>query len=202
VTSDLAFLLPPPTPEDTALAWKKAGLVKEGPAAAIALRRLPGEADGGPTEAIAAAAITTCQQLGLRPVLVPMQYPADLELAEKVAAHSEVAVVRTRLMAQETLALIAGFDLVIAMRLHALIFAAICGLPPVAISYDSKVKGMMGELGLSVAASAKDFQPSAFAATAAACWQRRETVCSNLDALRAAARRNITLCLQLMEDRA
>jgi polysaccharide pyruvyl transferase CsaB len=201
VTGDLAFLLPRPPEEETARAWAQAGLGKEGAAAALALRRLPGGAVGPELE-IAAAAVSACERIGVRPVLVPMQHAVDLELAEAIAArHPSVAVVRAKLTARETLALLSGFDLVVAMRLHALIFAAIAGVPPVAISYDPKVDGMMGELGLPVAASCATFSAAALTAAIAEAWRSRPAIAARLAArapqLAAAARRNIDLCVEL-----
>jgi polysaccharide pyruvyl transferase CsaB len=203
VTGDLAFLLPRPPEEGITSAWRKTGLARDGAAAALALRTLPGGA-AGPELEIAAAAIAACAEIGARPVLVPMQHPVDLQLADAVAArHPSVTVARARLTARETLALLAGFDLVIAMRLHALIFAAIGAVPPVAVSYDPKVDGMMSELGFPVATSCATFSAGALTAAIAETWRSRAAIAVGLaeraPQLAAAARRNIELCVELME---
>jgi polysaccharide pyruvyl transferase WcaK-like protein len=110
--------------------------------------------------------------------------------------------VRSRLTARELLALIAGFDLVVAMRLHALIFAALSGRPMVAISYDPKVEGLMAELGLSAAASAGNLDPAVLARSIVQAWQDREPlsqrVAARVHSLRSAARRNVELILPLL----
>jgi polysaccharide pyruvyl transferase WcaK-like protein len=48
---------------------------------------------------------------------------------------------------QEMLDVIAGLDCLIGMRLHALIFAALAGVPMVGIAYDPKVASFMRSLG-------------------------------------------------------
>jgi len=203
VTADLAFLLPRPGEAEIAAAWRKAGLAeKNGPAAAIAVRRLPGQ-DRGRGNEIAISAIAACRAVKLRPVLIPMQHPEDLELAQAAArAALGGEVVRERLSARETLALVSGFDLVLAMRLHALIFGASGGLPLVAVSYDPKVDGLMGELELSAATSAAEFSAEALEEAVRVAWQAREDpsrrITAQAERLRAAALRNVTLALELL----
>jgi len=50
---------------------------------------------------------------------------------------------------QEFIASIRGVELLIASRLHSAILAAVCNIPIVAISFDSKVDWMMADLGMS-----------------------------------------------------
>jgi len=208
VTADLAFLLPRPKAEATASAWAKAGLSEEErPAAAVALRRPPGEPRVGLAASLARPIGAACERLGLHPVLLPMQPPADGELAEEVAAALPMAagVVRAGLSAREMLALVAGCELVIGMRLHALIFAAICAVPPVAISYDPKVDALMGELGLSAASSVGALDEEALSRAIHSTWDSREEigrrVAEDGERLRASARRNIEIVLSLLPER-
>jgi polysaccharide pyruvyl transferase CsaB len=205
VTADLAFLLPPPSAEDIADAWQRAGLAPDaGPAVAIALRR-PTHATPHDFPASLAQSLTTaCDQLGLRPVLLPMQHPQDLQFADRVAQDiaPRAEVVRVRLPARQMLALIGGSRLVVGMRLHALVFAAICGLPPVAVSYDPKVQHLSQELGLARPASIEAFDAPAFARAISDVWQTRAEVVQRLGqrlpGLRTAALRNIELVQLLL----
>ena len=76
----------------------------------------------------------------------------DAHAASRVAARMQhidrTAILRGEYTPQETLAVIGSADLVIGMRLHSLIFAALAEAPAVAISYDPKVRRVMEELGL------------------------------------------------------
>ncbi len=207
VAADLAFLLPPPGEDETAAAWAKAELPQDSrPALGIALRQPSGDSSPDLSPSLAAAIGAACQQLGLRPLLLPMQHPRDLAVAEVVAQHMPLPaqIARPRLTAREMLALVAGCDLVVALRLHALIFAAVCGRPMVAISYDPKVDGQMEELGLKAATSVAAFDAQALGDALARAWEQRTEIATSLAEpvarLRAAARRSIELALSLLPE--
>jgi polysaccharide pyruvyl transferase CsaB len=104
--------------------------------------------DGRALDAVAAAARGAGIRFGARWVLLPMHRPHDLAAAETVAAHLDGAVVvRGSFGPREMLALTARLDLLVGMRLHALIFAASQGVPVVPVAYDRKVAAFAQELG-------------------------------------------------------
>ncbi len=101
--------------------------------------------DGEILPRIAEAADRLYTQQGLVPVLLPMAYPVDCPTLRRLRTMiSAPAVVVDKAVTYRTaLALIDRADLVVGMRLHALIFAAVAGVPSVGISYDIKVKSFM-----------------------------------------------------------
>jgi len=205
VTSDLAFILPPPSAKEIETAWQKAGLAPDSrPAACIALREPPGAHLPDLPQRLAAALGPSCEQLDLRPVFLPMHHPGDVSFAERVSALLPMAadIVRWGLAARTVLALVGGCELVIAMRLHALAFARVCGKSIVAISYDPKVAGLLGDLGVAVAASTDSLEPEALGQAIVAAWRRRHEVAEPLAAraedLRVAALRNVELALSTL----
>ena len=142
VSADPSFLLDPdPTPavERERARWGTG--VRFG----LALRAW---GDGRVLETVAAAARDVGGRFGARWVLLPMHRPHDVEAAELVAARLDGAVVaRGPFGPREMLALTGGLDLLVGMRLHALIFAAAQGVPLVPVAYDRKVAALAEELG-------------------------------------------------------
>lgn len=74
-------------------------------------------------------------------LFLPMQYPTDLHIAEEMSSWTpaENVVLDMALSPGEMLALIARCNFILAMRLHALIFAVHQAVPALGISYDPKV---------------------------------------------------------------
>ena len=82
-------------------------------------------------------------------LLVPAQYPGDMEALDAV---SELMTERPyqlnqRLTARQFLALAACADMVFSMRLHGLICAMAVGTPMLGVSYDPKVDAFMEQAG-------------------------------------------------------
>jgi polysaccharide pyruvyl transferase WcaK-like protein len=87
-------------------------------------------------------------------VFIPLQFPADTQVAEKVIDamkdSENVFVLEKGFSTEEYLAIVSNLNLLIGMRLHALVFAALANIPFMAISYDPKidrfVKSMEGKV--------------------------------------------------------
>lgn len=87
-----------------------------------------------------------------RVVLLAMQDDDDLveelSLATKNAAGRRARARALPLDAARTAEDLAGFEVVVSMRLHGLILAALAGTPCVPVSYDAKVSAVARQLGL------------------------------------------------------
>ncbi|HEY3332957.1 MAG TPA: polysaccharide pyruvyl transferase CsaB [Capsulimonadaceae bacterium] len=97
----------------------------------------------------------------------------------------------------------AGVEMVLGMRLHALIFAAASGTPSVALSYDPKVAAFMAQTGQQDAVyDIASRNPEALRAMVAKVWSERgaraAALAARLPALRTRAQRNADVAVGLL----
>lgn len=138
--ADLAFLLPPPVRPRGETLLAAAGVGARRPRVGVALRPWPGLVD---PEALGRAAL---EGSGGVIVALPFDRVRDLEASRRATAATDGALVDAA-TPHDLLAVVAALDAVIAVRLHALIFAARCGVPALAIAYDPKVRAFADEVG-------------------------------------------------------
>lgn len=83
-------------------------------------------------------------------LLVPMHYPEDLNISKeiKTMAKKDCYVIENQYSVEEIMGIINRFEIIIAMRLHSLIYAATQEVPMVGLSYDPKVDGILKSLGM------------------------------------------------------
>jgi len=202
VTADAVLSLPRPRPEAGVPPELAAlGVVEGRTVLALAPRPYGGEAFA---DRLAQAADGLAAELDAAVVLVPMQRREDMPACERIAAamHRPAAVLRGAVPASRYPAVFAGFHVVLGMRLHALILAALCRVPAVGLTYDPKIEAFLrilprhrAELGLdaapaTVAAGVRDVFPPSTADAAAL-----DEAVSRLQAL---ARRNDEVLLSLL----
>lgn len=99
--------------------------------------------------AIAKALRLAYAELGLKPVFLPMNYSKDYEASKLVAELSGLPYIILPEIKEAELAIgvMSKMKLVVAMRLHSLLFAANSGVPSVGISYDPKVSSFVEYTG-------------------------------------------------------
>jgi hypothetical protein len=158
---------------------------------AVAVRRW---GDDGWIEPLAAALDQLIAERDADVLLVPFQQSGrglendslvSTKLAARMRQRSRRAVVGTGLTPTEKLAALGSADLVVGMRLHSVVFAAIAGVPVVALEYDPKVRIAMDRLGLSDQSLAVDTLTREAILAAAA--NARPADKARIEALRAAA---------------
>lgn len=144
-------------------------------------------------------------RIGYQVVFLPMHYPDDLTASEEVVALMEQpAVVLTgKYSVVEMASLIANMDLLLGMRLHALILAAVMHVPPVALSYDPKIDRFMALLGKQAATQveAPVYEELWCAVEEIICepWVAREELIQDIEPLRQKARSTAAIALELLD---
>jgi polysaccharide pyruvyl transferase CsaB len=84
-----------------------------------------------------------------RVVFLPMQWPDDYQTAKKVVSrmHEQATLLKEEFTTTEMLSIVGNLDLLIGIRLHALIFAAVMQVPLLGISYDPKIDRFLESVG-------------------------------------------------------
>jgi polysaccharide pyruvyl transferase CsaB len=151
VTADPAFALHPAPSESVLAVCREAGIPADAPLIGVALRPWGGVGES-PVASYAKLLTGLETQCGARVVLLPMQVPGDVRFAEQVAEETgrpdAFPIVRHACSPEVLLGIVQKMQVVVAMRLHALIFAARVGALPFALSYDPKVEHLMRGLEL------------------------------------------------------
>ncbi|HET6385352.1 MAG TPA: polysaccharide pyruvyl transferase CsaB [Armatimonadota bacterium] len=149
ITADPAFTLEPATSERVDEIFSDEAVPTAGRRIGVALRPWTGLDEKRET-AIVEALRLAAYHLQAHLVFIGMHSPRDQTLSDRIAARVDRAgtVIRGVYRPSEVAGILGRCDAVIAMRLHALILAAISGTPAAAISYDPKVPAAAIQLGL------------------------------------------------------
>lgn len=137
-------------------------------------------------------------------VLLPFQLPGDERITEELRAcmeyrpegrHARVAQLQAPLSPAEMMGLIGRMDLVVGMRLHALIMAAASGVPALGLVYDPKVAHLCSQWNFPAVPSLSDLDDArSFEDLLRSAWNAREASAALMggvrDAWRAKARLN------------
>ena len=96
-------------------------------------------------------------------------------------------------------------ELIIAMRLHALIYAATQEVPIVGLVYDPKVEGILNSLGIDNFCDVDDLNYKRLIENVDEVWKNRDEIRNNLkyqdEELKGKALSNVELALDLLENR-
>jgi polysaccharide pyruvyl transferase CsaB len=138
-------------------------------------------------------------------VFIPMQFPQDYnESLEIMGLMREKAMVIGESLGPRELLWICGkMDLLCGMRLHALIFGAIMGVPLVGLAYDPKVENFLMRVGQPSAGALKDLKVQRLCSLIQDAIKKREesrrTLLAKRKEMEYLANENARLALKLLE---
>lgn len=97
-------------------------------------------------------------------VLIPFHFSEDMAVLEEIEVRlgNKVCCVKHKYLTNEMLSIIGNMDVLVGVRLHALIHAAIMGVPMIAISYDPKINSFMHSMDMKAMCSMYDFKNDFF----------------------------------------
>lgn len=145
LTADVVFLLERMSLDDGKVLLNRYGAGMATGLVGVAVRSWEGDKYFG-------ALVDALDQIadqGKQLLLIPFQYPGDMACARKLqrALRHPSKILGQACDTGEMLSLIGNLDSLIGMRLHSLIFAAVMGVPFVALDYDPKVQGFVKSVG-------------------------------------------------------
>ena len=98
---------------------------------------------------LATALDNLCEEINAQIIFIPMQPSFDVTAAEEVAAamKNSCTLLRDKYTTNQLLSIVGCMDILIGVRLHALIFAGVMKVPMVGISYDPKIDRFLDSIG-------------------------------------------------------
>lgn len=105
-------------------------------------------------------------------MLIPFHYEEDGEVCRHIAAQlpDDTAVsLNEKYLSEDMLSIIGNMDLLVGVRLHSLIYAAIMGVPLIGVSYDPKCTAFLNSVGLDKLSTRDGFTAEPIRAGGQAC---------------------------------
>ncbi|HEY5583506.1 MAG TPA: polysaccharide pyruvyl transferase CsaB [Ruminiclostridium sp.] len=157
-------------------------------------------------QAIAETADYVFMKYNLTPVFIPMEYNADIITIRNIVARmkTDSHIISNNHSVSETFAIIRKLDIMIAMRLHALIFAACMNVPFIGISYQPKVEGFLEYINQPSAGNVRDITFDIMRSKVDFILKNREAIKSDLaksvETLITKAEENSCLAIELINE--
>lgn len=97
-------------------------------------------------------------------VLIPFHYEEDLAVCRAIAEQTDGASVciQEKYLSEDMLSVIGNMDVLVGVRLHSLIYAAIMGVPMIGISYDPKCTAFLRSVDMEPLSTRTEFTADRF----------------------------------------
>ena len=127
-------------------------------------------------------------------VLIPFHYSEDMAVIEEIEKRlgDQVCCIKHKYLTNEMLSIIGNMDILVGVRLHSLIHAAIMDVPMIAVSYDPKINSFMHSMDLKAMCSTIDFKNDFFI-------EEFERTVQNTERIKSRVRRNIEILIQKLD---
>jgi len=208
VTADPALTIEPADSKEVGRIFDLEGIDRKGPFVGISARGW-GEYQGY-KDVIAAAADYMIEKYGVKCIFIPMHFPGDLAVTECISRRMKNGsfIIRNRYSGSSILGIIKRMEMLVGMRLHALIFAASAGVPMIGLEYEKKVGGFLEYINQAEQASAghvESLDPEALKGIIDNTWAARAQIRNHLakitPELKDKALQNARIAVELIEGR-
>lgn len=181
VTADPVLRIKPVDKELGRKVLEEEGLVHscERPLVGMAIKER--NLDSGFLEEICISAERLIRERNCNILLIPFHYNEDMVTIEYVEGYlkgkglsENVCAIKHKYLTDEMMSIIGNVDLLVGVRLHALIHAAIMSVPMIGISYDPKINSFLRSVGMKAMCSVYDFQNEFFMEEFDKTWEKRK----------------------------
>ena len=147
LSADPTVILPPAPEQAIDGILESQGIDPKGKYIGFSLRPWPGFEKKA--EIFAAAADYAYEKYGLTPVFLPIERRLDVAAAQTAAQYMKAPhyILQETGSSGHTIGLFARMQMVVSMRLHALVFSAGQGVPLVGVVYDQKISSFLSYIG-------------------------------------------------------
>lgn len=183
VTADAALVLPAPAREEGEAVLERFGFhLPRRPVIGVSVR--PWKLAGGQAlQAMAEALDELARAYGATILFIPMQQPHDVTAARQIASRMKAPTLEFAgdVTYREVQALVAACDVMVGLRYHALVFAALSRIPLVGLSYDPKNDSFLRLLGQSAVGTARELDPARLQAAVRDAFERAPEIRQQYD---------------------
>jgi len=203
VTADPVLMLNPESKIAGKTILAEAGLDPYKPIIGVSVREWPDNLRC--LKQLAAALGKLSEKYNAQIAILPLQVSKDLKDSQLLQsyipkARNKVVLLQGDYSTEEFLSIIGSFRLLIGMRLHALIFAAVMAVPLMAISYDPKVDSFLKAIGAQAVGTVETLDAAKVEKAAAELWGRKSQLQEkHLVAMRKLAQSTVSKALELLK---
>jgi polysaccharide pyruvyl transferase WcaK-like protein len=138
----------------------------------------------GIVSAVAGGARRLIDNKSVGVIMIPMHYPEDLGISKRISeltGSGNCWTLKGKYSVEEIMGVIRETEMMAAMRLHSLIYAATQGVPVAGLVYDPKVKGFLDEMDLDHYLDVENITADGFYDLVSEVWLEKETIRSSID---------------------
>lgn len=205
VTADPVFTLIPSTEERISEIFEIENIPLERPMIGISVRQWKNN-----DELVSTIAKTIDYILGsydVNVLLIPMHYPEDLDISMKIKENvnrGNCYLLKEMYSVEDIMGIIKKMELIIAMRLHSLIYAATQGTPMIGLIYDPKIEGFLKFIDMEYMCHIEDIELVELYTDIDNVWKNKDNIRRNLmkkdEKLKEKALKNVKMALDLVEE--
>lgn len=157
------------------------------------------------SQIIAEAADYIEENYNAKSVFIPLHFPSDLSIAEDIASKMkhEPFILREMYSVDSLLGIMKKLELVLGMRLHALIYSVSISVPLIGLIYDPKVQGFLEYVNQPSAGNVADLELGSFENLIDEVWKNKTTIALQLKEgnilLKQKAFENAEIAISLLE---